>query len=269
MSFSKLSDEFLKQNQIQEKINWPGLMAAGLMALPSSAKEPTNAQAPRKLPTTVVVANKETSPAQSEANFIKNVKSFIKEKEGSNDYNRIKKLHGKRNKNNKLIDPTIGWGHSLRYLNQSKAIFRDVLPDVDFDLIFNKETPLVLSPEQAEKLLNYDIKLRTDTLKRIYPQFLKYDYNTQKALFDLLYRGDLKHEISKNLLQGDIDTAVNKLRSGVSKEPNSIKKRVEDSINILTNSPHFKKTQPTNEPPKPQPKKVEPPSEYKNFLGKI
>ena len=39
MNFADLSKNIIKENTVEEKINWPGLMAAGLMALPGSAKE--------------------------------------------------------------------------------------------------------------------------------------------------------------------------------------------------------------------------------------
>lgn len=232
MSFSKLSDEFLKQNQLQEKINWPGLMAAGLLALPGAAKSLPNQQEPPKIQKNV--ASKETV-------FKNKIKDFLRLKEGSNDYESIKQLHGQKNKNGEIVDPTIGWGHSLRYRNQSKAIFQKLFPELNFESIFDKEHPLVLSEPQTEKLLDHDVNIRYDTLMRVYPEFLNYEYDTQRALFDLVYRGDLKYNISKDLLNYDVKTAVSKLRNGVANDKDSIKKRVEDSIQILIKSPHFKK----------------------------
>ena len=238
MSFAKQYKELIEQHKVEEKLDWKSLLAAGLIAAPGAAKEMPQKEQP-------AIVKNAVRPS-SEEKFLYDIKHLIRQREGSNNFNNVKKLHGGTN------DPTIGWGHSLRYTNQSRAIFNKILPNVDFDSIINKNKPAEISLLDAEKLLDYDVKERVKTLKRIYPNFFNYEYDTQQALFDLLYRGDLVGKVSDLLKAGEKEQAFQILRNNAEKSPakirEAIKKRVEDSIQKLNKSKFFVK-------PKPAPKK--------------
>lgn len=227
MSFSKTYNDVFKQYKVEEKLDWKSLLAAGLIAAPGAAKEIPQKEQP-------AIVQKAVKPS-SEEDFLYKIKHVIRQREGSNNFNLVKQLHGATN------DPTIGWGHSLKYTNQSRAIFNKILPDVNFDQIINKNKPTEISLKDAEKLLDYDIKTRLSTLKRLYPDFFKYEFNTQQALFDLLYRGDLVYEVTKLLKAGEKDKAIQILRKNIEKSQPGVKKRVEDSIQKIKNSKDFQK----------------------------
>jgi hypothetical protein len=225
MSFTLLSNHFLNVHSVEEKLDWKSLLAAGLIAAPGAAKEMPQKEQP-------AIVQKAVKPSSEEEFFYK-IKHDLKKREGSTNFNLVKKLHRAPK------DPTIGWGHSLKNINQSKAIFKKVIPEFDFDQIFNKQKPAELTEAQAEKLLNYDVKTRLDTLKRLYPDFFKYDYNTQQALFDLVYRGDLKYDVTKLLLAGEKEQATNLIRSRIQGSEQGVKTRVEDSIKKIKGSKFF------------------------------
>jgi len=234
MSFTLLSNHFLKAHSVEEKLDWKSLLAAGLIAAPGAAKELPQKEQP-------AIVRKAVKPS-SEEDFLYKIKHELKKREGSTNFNLVKKLHRAPK------DPTIGWGHSLKNANQSKAIFKKVIPEFDFDQIFNKEKPAELTEPQADKLLDYDVKVRLATLKRLYPDFFKYDYLTQQTLFDLVYRGDLKYDVTKLLLAGEKEQATNLMRSRIQGAEPGVKKRVEDSIKKLKNSKFF--NQPKKNPEK-------------------
>jgi hypothetical protein len=227
MSFSKTYNDVLKQYHVEEKLDWKSLLAAGLIAAPGAAKEGPQKEQP-------AIVQKAVKPS-SEEDFLYKIKHIIRQREGSNNFNNVKALHGGTN------DPTIGWGHSLRYTNQSRAIFNKVLPNVNFDQVINTNKPSEISLKDAESLLDYDVKSRLSTLKRLYPDFFKYEFNTQQALFDLLYRGDLIFNVTKLLKAGEKDKAIQLLRKNVEKAQPAVKKRVEDSIMKIKNSKDFQK----------------------------
>ena len=227
MSFSKTYNDVLKQYHVEEKLDWKSLLAAGLIAAPGAAKEVPQKEQP-------AIVQKAVKPS-SEEDFLYKIKHIIRQREGSNNFNNVKALHGGTN------DPTIGWGHSLRYTNQSRAIFNKVLPNVNFDQVINTNKPSEISLKDAEILLDYDVKSRLSTLKRLYPDFFKYEFNTQQALFDLLYRGDLIFNVTKLLKAGEKDKAIQLLRKNVEKAQPAVKKRVEDSIMKIKNSKDFQK----------------------------
>lgn len=228
MSFLKQSEEIINRHKVEEKLDWKSLLAAGLIAAPGAAKEMPQKEQP-------AITRKAVKPS-SEEDFLYKIKHVIRQREGSNNFNLVKKLHGATN------DPTIGWGHSLKHTNQSRAIFNKILPDVNFDQVINKNKPAEISLKDGEKLLDYDIKTRLSTLKRLYPDFFKYDFNTQQALFDLLYRGDLVFEVTKLLKAGEKEKAIQILRRNIEKSQPGVKKRVEDSIQKIQNSKDFKKS---------------------------
>ena len=234
MKFSQTYKETIEKYKVEEKFNWRSLLAAGLLAAPGAAKE----VAPKEQP---AVVQKAVKPSPEES-FLYRIKHDLKKREGSTNFNSVKKLHRAPH------DPTIGWGHSLAQVNQSKAIFKKVIPEFNFDEIFNKKKPAELTEQQAEKLLDYDVKVRLATLKRLYPQFFTYDYATQQTLFDLLYRGDLRFDVTKLLLAGEKDRAIDLLRSRIKSSEPGVKIRVEDSIRKLKQSKFFNK-------PKEAPKK--------------
>jgi hypothetical protein len=225
MSFSKTYNDVLKQYQVEEKLDWKSLLAAGLIAAPGAAKEIPQKEQP-------AIVQKSIKPS-SEEEFMYKIKHDLKKREGSSDFNLVKKLHRAPK------DPTIGWGHSLKHTNQSKAIFNKVIPEFKFEEIFNKQKPAELTEQQAEKILDYDVKSRLSTLKRLYPDFFKYDYNTQQALFDLVYRGDLKYDVTKLLLAGEKEQATNLIRSRIQGAETGVKTRVENSIKKLKGSKFF------------------------------
>lgn len=236
MSFSKKYKELLDKHRVEEKLDWKSLLAAGLIAAPGAAKELPQKEQP-------AITHSAIKPS-SEENFYARIKHEIKKREGSTNFNTVKKLH------RAPADPTIGWGHSLRYRNQSKAIFNKVLPEFDFEKIFDKQHPAELTEPQAEKLLNYDVKIRLDTLKRLYKDFLKYDFDTQQALFDLVYRGDLKYDVTQLLLANQKEKAFELIRSRIKDSEAGVRPRVEESIKKLKKSKFFEPPKKTNLSPK-------------------
>ena len=158
-----------------------------------------------------------------------------RDREGSNNFNNVKKLHGGTN------DPTIGWGHSLRYKNESKAIFNKVLPNVNFEKIIDEKNPAEIELKDAEKLLDYDVNKRIKLLTNLFKNYFSLEQNTQLALFDLLYRGDLVNEVTRLLKAGEKEQAFKILRNNVKNAKPAIKARVEDSILKLKNSKDFQK----------------------------
>jgi LysM repeat protein len=249
MKFNNLSNELINQHQVEEKINWKGLLAAGLLSLPGMGKEPTapaQMAAGLNFPLPKFYTSSDTSSAEvtrpSKEEYLKAaIKSRIRKREGSNDYNRIKALHGGPS------DPTIGWGHSLRYRNSSKAIFAQLFPKFKFENIFDEKNPAELSPEQAEKLLEYDFKIRFNNLKKWFPNLMSLEDSTIKSLFDLHYRGDLIKPVRENLKSGKKDEAIKILRNNVSGTKDSIKNRVENNVQELINSEFFGKSKEKDE----------------------
>lgn len=239
MNFSKNAENLLNQYQVEEKLDWKSLLAAGLIAAPGAAKDLPQ----KEQPAIVQQANKPYSNEQ----FIFDAKNMLRQREGSNNFNAVKKLHGKEG------DPTIGWGHSLKHTNQSKAIFNRLMPEVEFEQIFDKQAPLVLSLPQAEKLLNYDVNQRFAQINRIFKNFPSYDKDTKLALFDLLFRGDMTTNVSQNLKAGEKQKAIEHLENSIKNADKGVKIRVNDSINQLKKSSFFNKpeVQPakTNKPP--------------------
>jgi len=227
MKFLEEYNQIINRHKVEEKLDWKSLLAAGLIAAPGAAKEMPQKEQP-------AIIKKAVQPS-SEEKFLYNIKHVIRQREGSNNFSLVKKLHGAKN------DPTIGWGHSLRHTNQSRAIFNKVLPDVNFDQVINKNKPAEISLKDGEKLLDYDVKTRLSTLKRLYPDFFTYDFNTQQALFDLLYRGDLNYNVTKLLKAGEKDQAIAMLRKNIESSAPGVKTRVEDSIKKIQGSKFFNK----------------------------
>jgi len=227
MSFPGVYNDILKQYQVEEKLDWKSLLAAGLIAAPGAAKE-----IPQKVQPAIV--QKSVKPSSEEELRFK-LKHIIRDREGSNNFNNVKKLHGGTN------DPTIGWGHSLRYKNESRAIFNKVLPNINFDKIIDEKKPAEIELKDAEKLLDYDVNKRIKLLTNLFKNYFNFEQNTQLALFDLLYRGDLVNEVTRLLKAGEKEQAFKILRNNVKNAKPEIKARVEDSILKLKNSKDFQK----------------------------
>lgn len=239
MSFPDTYSKVLKQYQVEEKLDWKSLLAAGLIAAPGAAKEIPQKDQP-------AIVQKSVKPS-SEEEFFYRIKHEIKNNEGSSNFNTIKKLHRAPK------DPTIGWGHSLKRRNASKAIFNNVLPEFKFEEIFNTNNPAALTEPQAEKLLNYDVNKRIIELKNIFPKVFKYDYNTQQALFDLLYRGDIRDGVGKLLNTGEKAKAIDLIRSRIQNAEPGVKIRVERNLKALEASPFLNKPKPAPQKPVAKP----------------
>ena len=85
MSFSKTYNDVLKQYQVEEKLDWKSLLAAGLIAAPGAAKEIPQKDQP-------AIVQKAVKPS-SEEEFLYKIKHDLKKREGSSDFNLVKKLH--------------------------------------------------------------------------------------------------------------------------------------------------------------------------------
>ena len=92
------------------------------------------------------------------------------------------------NPNDNKPEPTIGIGHYLDRGN-SRETFARVLPEVDFDSVYNGRTEL--TDEQVNELFAEDIKEYVERTKRFFPKFDEYPQYLRQALVDGFYRGDL------------------------------------------------------------------------------
>lgn len=151
-------------------------------------------------------------------------KQRIKEVEGSNNFNLVKKIHRV-----KQGDPTIGWGHSLNYDNGVIAKVLKHSPE-------RYEQGYEISEKDAETLLNYDLTKRIEQLNRIFPDFNNYSAPVQITLMDMLYRGDMIQKNSKALRNGDVNTVIQYLErtanAKASSEP-GVTKRLRGHIPVL------------------------------------
>lgn len=178
MSFAKLSNDILKQNQVQEKINWPGLMAAGLMALPGKAADFPQQKEKPAIQQTI----------KSDINF-KDIVGTLKRFENSKNY-------PKGNYNKKLQKwfiyddrgkQAIAYGHNLSEEEIAKKTFVNGITD-----------------EQATQVLLKDIERKRQETSGFIPKLNTFPEELQNAIIVATFRGDLKkqHNTTKLINQG-------------------------------------------------------------------
>ena len=105
-------------------------------------------------------------------------------------------------------------------------------------------------------MLNYDVNKRITELKNIFPNVFKYDYNTQQALFDLLYRGDIRDGVGKLLNTGEKTKAIDLIRSRIQNAEPGVKIRVERNLKALEASPFLNKPKPATQKPVAKPPEI-------------
>jgi len=85
-------------------------------------------------------------------------------------------------------EPTIGVGHYLDR-GDSRETFKRVLPEVNYDEVYNKRREL--EDEEIDKLLSEDIKIYVKRAKNRIPKFDEFPLYVRQAIVDGFYRGDL------------------------------------------------------------------------------
>lgn len=85
-------------------------------------------------------------------------------------------------------EPTIGVGHYLDR-GDSRETFKRVLPEVNYDDVYNKRREL--EDEEIDKLLSEDIKIYVKRAKNRIPKFDEFPLYVRQAIVDGFYRGDL------------------------------------------------------------------------------
>lgn len=213
MNFANLSNSILKENIVEEKINWQGLMAAGLMALPSNAAE--------------IPAQKEKPAiqqrAQSDINF-KDIVGTLKRFENNKNLpagNYNKKLqkwfiYDDRGKQ------AIAYGHNLSDEEIAKKVFVNGITD-----------------EQATQVLKNDIERKRQETSGFIPKLNAFSEELRNALLVATFRGDLKkeHKTTKLINQGKFIEAADEFlnHKEYQKAPTNseLRKRLEGISNEL------------------------------------
>lgn len=85
-------------------------------------------------------------------------------------------------------EPTIGVGHYLDR-GDSRQVFAEVLPEVDFDRVYNGED--TLTSEQVDRLFASDLEVYIQRARNKVPKFDEYPSYLQSAIVDGFYRGCL------------------------------------------------------------------------------
>ena len=114
---------------------------------------------------------------------VKDLQDFTFQKEAGGNEKAVLRLHGGPN------DPTIAYGHSLQDPERSRAKFKRILPEVNFDDILSGKGEL--TPEQAQTLFDDDTKENLEKLKKLIPNLDDYTPEAQKGLYSSSYRGVL------------------------------------------------------------------------------
>ncbi len=109
--------------------------------------------------------------------------------------------------NDSYGNPTVGIGHMIT--GESRGIFNELFgEEVNFDDVV--AGTVSLTQPQITTLFSYDVQSRLSTARRLFPQFNSYNVETQGALLDGIYRGDLSGSPNTISLinQGSWDSAA-------------------------------------------------------------
>jgi len=114
---------------------------------------------------------------------IKELQDYVYGKEAGGNEDVVLGLHGGPN------DPTIGFGHSLQDLKQSKAKFNRLFPGLNADDVFSGKSKI--TREQAQTLFDDDTNDQVKKLRKSIPNFDDYTPEAQKGLYSSSFRGAL------------------------------------------------------------------------------
>ena len=114
---------------------------------------------------------------------IKELQGYVYEKEAGGNEDVVLGLHGGPN------DPTIGFGHSLQDVKQSKEKFNRLFPGINAEDVFSGKSKI--TREQAQTLFDDDTNDQVKRLRKIIPNLDDYSPEAQKGLYSSSYRGVL------------------------------------------------------------------------------
>ena len=114
---------------------------------------------------------------------IKELQDYTYSKEAQGNEDVVLGLHGGPN------DPTIGFGHSLQNLKQSKEKFNRLFPGINAEDVFSGKSKI--TREQAQTLFDDDTNDQVKRLRKIIPNLDDYSPEAQKGLYSSSFRGVL------------------------------------------------------------------------------